>query len=1608
MTARCKSAVNQLDKDERKPKMKPELSAAGHRHAHTVQILTTCHRRYPTSRLPNYKLSTMKKRKRPKSKTPTKSRKLINEDSWREELENTLINDDAWWCIVTMMVEMIPEHSKCVSIFNDAAEEGKRKAIYSLSYQKMLYSVRMLSRQNLDKCPTVQGVCHYASKVLNEANGELPTWLTARIIKFLIYRAKEETIGVVKRLADLERDIDEEYRIMQTVVDWGQPGSKGFDAEKFNNKANTRLRKCNEDWRDAIYVDDAPSNGPNLFIILSGFHDPDLPEHLLSAGVPLSFILRIKRSNKEFERLAEYETIQRTPLQTKSLLHFESYESSGQDLFKFWETIETRVVEPETYPILCDVAFVTFRPPRLPKIYDEDEYERLKKNMYDRVSYFVYDLFDLYRQHSNYLKVMKVEERISDNSEERCDTQVYETLLDALPGECASVPMILVAMLLQIESNEKALMEEAVDERGDAGIVERTSEYQHDNTSPSPVSFVEQKIAALNAKFDLNEEHNANDTEQIVTDIELILGEDILNETIRLLDDSANFHVPSRSDLIDNILPAFWHPNITSLHSQHEVPAKKLEEYSRHIDKTRRYLDVETSHEEVGHYLHILMFDRMISGKSGSENGTSRATNETERRSMNLQRSLASMNRSKSAPSLTSKASLEIHFRSDGNIDYGNVPLKLVDCAPLFDLIDPRELLVPGYLKENVFDVRSKTEPNLEEFDDVELLTKSIFLQSLHECLLSYDSRRVLYFEPTDSVLLYFDDEWKVNGVNEVEGISSIRTPVRFRDFCEYVVAEEDDWIRREDQIYRLQTSESMGRLMKRAAEVSDETLLFRDEDFILPWSLKARDLDKSEGAIERRFDEDTQVSSSAGGTTERSKKGKREKRKAAKKGRQKEKKSVVDDGPTLTMERSTSPHDTEKETTYEFIGYDLGRLRVHVTNRRKTFFSEDGTLVRVEVDDWLYKNKDLRITVTLRGYSLRLFHRINDPENSKVFHLTSPMGIILAFQKLLEPEHATENPFKNSWPDWSLDFRASWPTGLLVEPIGGDSEENPFYIRQSYIRKKSNDEVCRKFLRNGTILKYLDDGKVVVLRPNGDIVTCIGFEKFQLNEDENFNKETNFAKGDRPSKGLKLSSKSKKKPARSSKSQLAGVVEQDPALALQDSTTVNQNYGNGVSMTDSAVKVSRYTVLNHDGRQYEVYDDLVVSEHHRLLVRTASDYEVDEKFTRRADGTDMLLNSNGELVVEFPDGTRITTGYTIEEEPAMCDWTEDEIRRYFAFDGTKGEEEGHDRGSPANFKFHEEGSSRLFAEYDDIVEILIADSFVSVLLTCRAEHKNYATVFYDQSAVSCTLSMPDDLRVSISRRGHYKVSMADGVNLKEQKLRPTNFDRRDLIRSTYSIPYDWLFPFGKNGDGIWESTHDLPLTTGIELTVPKLLNVRVLYGFKEPDGNAVIDIQRALGRYWMSLVGGAAEGCITANEKGEDTQVEIKTRHEYLEVDLHDLALGIKKTIDVATYRSGFEKQWKAPRAMQPRKSIEFDELLEQKASKREALEWYKRCFRERFILPYFQNIAGSCFLWVRDCVENASKISLANRLAAEPGESQKIHHFDDDCNAQERQDLD
>lgn len=143
--------------------------------------------------------------------------KIHNKDDWRSALDSVLINDDHWWCIVTMMVETFVEHSRYISLFSETVEEEKQACIYSLSYQKTIDTVKTLSKQDPEKCPAVESICHYANTVLSENNGHLSTWLIARLIKYLIYRAKTEYVGRLKVEADLDCKIDEEYRTIQNI-----------------------------------------------------------------------------------------------------------------------------------------------------------------------------------------------------------------------------------------------------------------------------------------------------------------------------------------------------------------------------------------------------------------------------------------------------------------------------------------------------------------------------------------------------------------------------------------------------------------------------------------------------------------------------------------------------------------------------------------------------------------------------------------------------------------------------------------------------------------------------------------------------------------------------------------------------------------------------------------------------------------------------------------------------------------------------------------------------------------------------------------------------------------------------------------------------------------------------------------------------------------------------------------------------------------------------------------------------------------------------------------------------------------------------------------------
>ncbi|EFN84510.1 hypothetical protein EAI_07335 [Harpegnathos saltator] len=1514
-------------------------------------------------------------------------RKANSKDAWRAELDATSINDDRWWCIAAIMVETTVEHSRYVSLLNEVAEGGKRTTrVCYLSRRRIATAVKTLSEKDPEKCPVAQRICHYANALLSENNGDLSTWLMARLIKYLVYRAKIECLDRSKRTTGTHRnptiDASQQNANERTErVVWAAYVSKGKKSESTRQRAK-----------------DIPVHEPDLYVVLGGFHDPDLPVELVSVGVPLTCILQIKLPDDPGDS-----NVSTFPKKASSPGVYRANES---ELFEFWTVTNQRFSDPSAYPEYSDIAVLTFHPPILPESINGIDKKSLARDTYDEMARALRGLHHLHWQHARYLGSMKLEKRILETRSGPIDTSIYEEALSDVPNAYVDVPLILCAMLLQVESD---LAGSCHDRRP----VERNAELCDADTSREDASSsrertliytIREKLEQLDREYELGDERT--DRSPRPPDIEVVPHGDTLGIITRHTDR----HMSAK--LVDGVLRILRDPRITSSWRDHEPPEKsKAEMYSCHLGNIGRMFDRgrTVSRDEVAHYLHLLMFDKLIFSENKREREARRTGNETQTRTRETRptrtatRTARRSRRSASnLPSLSTVTCSLRASRSDTAIDYGEPVVALTECPLLFALTDTRETLLPGYLYKNVFSKRRSYErPTIEEYEDVELLSSRVFSQIARECSQSFDRFAVRYFEPTDTVLLYFSNNGEAADAlsEETRRPAILRTPVRFRDFCKYIAREEENWTKRET--LEIGRSELTGRFMREPAAVGGDAIIFDDECFVLPGSLKARRLKEDREAREKIFE--TNVSreeqvQQAGETTGQMRdgaasttgneggSGRADVRvtsgKASSMTGRKLASEINDVVDTSLAKKILSPRCAEQDEEggrdgepQDPVGYDLGRARVQLNHRAASFSLRDDIAVRVEVDDWLYGDFDLRVAVALRGCTLRLSGGRMDRRRD-AFHLTTRRrGIVLAFRRDRQP----------------------------------------------------------------------------------------------------------------------------------------GV------------------FGAG--------EVLRYSVVNYDGRRYEVLNDLVVSERDRLLVRTASDYEVNEISVRRADGTDTLFRFNGDLVVTFPDGTRIISGCTIEEQPVTCEWSEDELRRYFGSAGAEERDNGvasHREDSPAAslVKQRRERPAR---------GSIANDGFVSILLTFRMEHEDYATVSYDQSTIGCILSMPDDLRVSISPRGHYEVSMGAEVNLKvrddsavlskecatcggrsmstfefnefadaaprtilttidilgnlleiksdgatryhradcehdggvhvergedrrnnekedeeeeeeeeekeeeraevvnsgarfcckhqryceklgfparsqyrifamnrdltayeylhrsvrrEQEVaavfddgtsmiqypisrRPelrrlitfvpvelelrskeisyhrqvtsaerTDYDGIELRRSTCSFPYNWLFPFGKGGRAVLSTKRRQNEVSARqnEQPLPKLLRVRVFFGIKETDGSVLIDIQRAMGRYWISVFRDG-DKCRLFYATGGSRPGQVENDYESSEngLPLRELALGLKASIDVQTYVEGLQGKLIKVSTGARRQSSRLAELLRQRGSEYEEYECCK-----------------------------------------------------------------
>ncbi|KAJ8669750.1 hypothetical protein QAD02_001009 [Eretmocerus hayati] len=1240
----------------------------------------------------------------PPKKTVSKNSRHSKEQlGYRELVEKTVINDEKWRCIITILIETHESQMRYISILNDTCKTGYRKAIRAINYENILKEI------------TTPVEIHQTSSDRTIYDDQLHEWLRSELlgptetdqknnthrqghhlqdvklksilILWAVRQARLESLS--RREAELALARERELEIL-AMKDEAAPRAGSA------RKHNSRLRKRGEDWRDIVYVDDAPVRGPDLYILLTGFYDPSLPVELIKIGLPLRCILRLEinlddnygESILGVTNLSSSDgsvSLPSTTFRPSQASTYAAGDSSRQ--LKFWSSFDGTGCN--------SVAIRCFKP-----TWDT---ETIPSKMYDEVSYMMYDVHATIEEHEAYLRAMKVYQMYEPRELIDSTMASYEDRLIKLPdGLCDSVSVVLDALLSQLEENlEKKVNDNSVPSTSSQSTGVSKSSKQQERvhriegesdaySSRESISSVqtrlEAKLAQLNSKYGLfglshqqNTELERIEDRPMRQELELLLhGDSLRLDLYRALTGRSKFE-DCLKEMIERLTKRLPEEPIVG-RAWKTVDQRELEICQLHMPGVyeccrREGLDRLKS-EHLLNLLGLRKLLRLLSdqtlirreekpsqhrGKFGESHIKTHTMNEDRGKTCRMHNETNQFERSASIISSSTRSISHqcgpehraIHHQNSScireSVDVGNMLRSFENCAALFELVDARESLGLEYnLQKQQYHTKSHQQRiSLEGFEHAELISSSAFPQIIRDCIGMYEQVVVQHFEPTDSLLLLFQHEVSRPGnFSEIQRVYSIRTPVCLRDFCDYVTAEESEWL---EKIRKLGENSAEGDLAGRCRRKMLASVNGIDGgNNELPSGMQSKATLLPADLQEKPS---PQISSS-------------KRNSLAKKS-----KSSIN---AQTSHSSTNSSCGPTQSNYEFVGYDVGEgQRVQLIHHRKVYKACDGMILKFERDSWLFEHENwIHIKATSGVWDLHYFEHFPDGTRHH-FRLAHAEDASISFTKKINMCGMVKSN------EMLYQITIHWPTGLTVRPMEYENAEYPFYVYQRYssIEATSNEiESHRKYLPNGDIVKFHKDGSIIVLRPNGTIITDI---EFVTSPDGCYLKERCYG-------------------------------EFESAQPSRKNSSLNQTWSLASfrGAEEDSMGSLNYTVLEPDGRQYRIYgSEEYIVELEQIRIRVMEEYSSREKFVRRADGTDMLFTDDAELIIDFPDGTRTLMGCRIDDE---------------------------------DFK--------LLLDTDDDFDVYSVDvnnhnsSYVSLSIYTKAEHPNYATVERD-SDERCLLS---------------------------------------------------------------------------------------------------------------------------------------------------------------------------------------------------------------------------------------------------------------------------
>ncbi|KAG9270155.1 sperm-associated antigen 17 [Astyanax mexicanus] len=423
---------------------------------------------------------------------------VVGGRGWDSALCTAGFEEESWKASVCLVVASSVEDEVCVNALKRAVQQPLRKLFTLLSWENTLEKINELGNPKTRKIkdlPMYYEVMELARSELDTGE-ELSVDLVAKLVKFQLLNIKNSDL---QRRAAVQAAVEEKAKGRAApasaakdktakVSAKGEKAKKGLEAAPAKE---TKLKRRGEEEETTKYIDDEPDDGPQHYILMTGFQQPQLISVLDSLGVLVSTVIRLISDPPQDPAAEDKE--------------HESSEAlkSAQDLDVFWTKLDTVLNVGGVGSRLHDVAKLDYRVERSLLPTDPEDtvaMQSLGVTVFEGVACLLYDSLDWRRHHQLYLNSMKLihvprvgradhpeapaevpltpappsakkklpaeentveAERVGLSAE--VDMRLYSDLLNQMPAKIVSVPLILHCMLEQVVASDQDIPAESAD-----------------------------------------------------------------------------------------------------------------------------------------------------------------------------------------------------------------------------------------------------------------------------------------------------------------------------------------------------------------------------------------------------------------------------------------------------------------------------------------------------------------------------------------------------------------------------------------------------------------------------------------------------------------------------------------------------------------------------------------------------------------------------------------------------------------------------------------------------------------------------------------------------------------------------------------------------------------------------------------------------------------------------------------------------------------------------------------------------------------------------------------------------------------------------------------